>query len=508
MWRNSAFIAGLSPFSDVGYSITDYEVDYYTNYRTFMTYGNGGLYQVYAGAAYTLWNRLSIGVQGNYIFGNINKKASTTNSDDSFMDFASGDSLQVNNFSFKAGLQYEQPVSTRSYLTLGATYRMSTPFGGHRIHYLTNGSFSRTREEHLIKEDKLYLGEEIGAGLSFRNSDVWSAEVNYIRSDWSNSNFSNVQGFSNVGESVTFTSGVGQSIRAGFEITPNRNDIRYFLKRCTYRAGAYYDSSYVSFEDTLLVRFAADGIKNYIEKNFGEEALEAKMITNVITSAQKKIEGQNFDTRKSLLEYDDVLAKQRQIVYDKRDRIIEGKNIDDIMDDIFNTTGEFLAKKGVPADSNDQLVSGDQLVKVVEPRFLPVGTIKPNLYDDAPIDDIAPDLAIVIRARFDELLQEWDVEEEDKDRIKRSVVLHCIDQNWTKHIDSMARLREAIFLRSYANVNPLQDYVNEGYAMFRECLELASVDAVLKLMNVKVDPQPKEEPETVEAQPKGEGEEK
>lgn len=244
MWRNSAFIAGLSPFSDVGYSITDYEVDYYTNYRTFKTSGNGGLYQVYAGAAYTLWNRLSLGIQGSYIFGNINKKASTVNSDSSFMDFASGDSLQVNNFSLKAGLQYEQKLSTKSYLTLGATYRMSTPFGGHRIHYLTNGSFSRTREEHLIKEDKLYLGEEIGAGVSFRNSDVWSAEINYIRSDWSNSNFSNVKGFSNVGESVTFTSGIGQSIKAGFEITPNRNDIRYFFKRCTYRAGAYYDSSY------------------------------------------------------------------------------------------------------------------------------------------------------------------------------------------------------------------------------------------------------------------------
>ena len=102
---------------------------------------------------------------------------------------------------------------------------------------------------------------------------------------------------------------------------------------------------YVSFDDTLLVRFAADSIKTYIEKNFGDEALEAKMITNVIKSAQKKIEGQNFDTRKSLLEYDDVLAKQRQIVYDKRDRIIEGRNIDDIMDDIFKTTGEVLAKK-------------------------------------------------------------------------------------------------------------------------------------------------------------------
>ena len=268
---------------------------------------------------------------------------------------------------------------------------------------------------------------------------------------------------------------------------------------------------YVSFDDTLLVRFAADSIKQYIEKNFGDEALEAKMITNVITSAQKKIEGQNFDTRKSLLEYDDVLAKQRQIVYDKRDRIIEGRNIDDIMEDIFNTTGEFLAKKGVPADSNDQLVSGDLLVKQVEPRFLPVGTIKPNLYDDAPVEDIGPDLAVVIRARFDELLNEWDVDEEDKDRIKRSVVLHCIDQNWTKHIDSMARLREAIFLRSYANVNPLQDYVNEGYAMFRECLELASVDAVLNLVNIRPqrrvaepEPQPEAPAEEKPAEDKGE----
>ncbi len=255
---------------------------------------------------------------------------------------------------------------------------------------------------------------------------------------------------------------------------------------------------YVSFDDELLIRFAADSIRNYIEKNFGDEALEAKMITNVITSAQKKIEGQNFDTRKSLLEYDDVLAKQRQIVYDKRDRIIEGRPIDDIMEDIFKTTGEFLAKKGVPADSNDQLVSGDLLVKQVEPRFLPAGTIKPNLYDDAPVEDIGPDLAVIIRDRFDQLLKEWDVDEEDKDKIKRSVVLHCIDQNWTKHIDSMARLREAIFLRSYANVNPLQDYVNEGYAMFRECLELASVDAVLNLVNIRpqrrVEVQPEEQP--------------
>ena len=269
---------------------------------------------------------------------------------------------------------------------------------------------------------------------------------------------------------------------------------------------------YVSFDDTLLVRFAADNIRNYIEKNFGDEALEAKMVSNVITSAQKKIEGQNFDTRKSLLDYDDVLAKQRQIVYDKRDRIIEGKNIDDIIDEIFSTTGEFLAKKSLPVGSTDGIISGELLLKQVEPRFLEAGILRINQWDEAPVDECGADLGLVIQDRFTKCRAEWPVE--DPDKLVRAIVLHCIDQNWTKHIDAMARLREAIFLRSYANVNPLQDYVNEGYTMFRECLELASVDAVLNLVNIKPQPRVVEEPQEGEgkvvdeqkAEPKGENE--
>ena len=251
---------------------------------------------------------------------------------------------------------------------------------------------------------------------------------------------------------------------------------------------------YVSFDDTLLVRFAADNIRNFIEKNYGDEALEAKMITNVITSAQKRIEGTNFDTRKSLLDYDDVLAKQRQIVYDKRDRIIDGLNIDDIVDEIFATTGNFLANKAVPIGSQDQLVSGDMLIKEVEPRFLPNGSLKKSLYDESPVEDCGPDLGDVIYDYYLERRKSWP--EGSEDEIKRNVILHCIDSNWTKHIDAMSRLREGIHLRSYANVNPLQDYVNEGYRMFRECLEIASVDAVLNLVNIKVErKQPEPQPE-------------
>ena len=248
---------------------------------------------------------------------------------------------------------------------------------------------------------------------------------------------------------------------------------------------------YVSFDDTLLVRFAADKMRDFIEKNFGDEALEAKMVSNVITSAQKRIEGQNFDTRKSLLEYDDVLAKQRQIVYDKRDRIIEGKNIDDIVDDIFKTTGRFLANKAVPAGSQSRTISGEVLVKEVEPRFLPAGSINPSLYDEADADDTGEEIGEWIADYYAERKKEWPAE--IAGQIERSYILRCIDQNWTKHIDAMARLREGIFLRSYANVNPLQDYVNEGYSMFRECLDIASVDAVLNLVNVKIEPKPAEE---------------
>ena len=239
---------------------------------------------------------------------------------------------------------------------------------------------------------------------------------------------------------------------------------------------------YVSFDDTLLVRFAADKMRDYIEKNFGDEALESKIVSNAVTSAQKKIEGMNFDTRKSLLDYDDVLAKQRQIIYDKRDRIIEGRDIKDIIDDIFATTGMFLAKKSVPGDSNQQLISADLLIKQVEPRFLPEGSINKAAYEDDLVDNCGQDLGELILRRYQR--KRAKLPEELCDSIERDVILHCIDQNWTKHIDAMARLREGIHLRSYANVNPLQDYVNEGYDMFNECLELASVDAVLNLVNI------------------------
>lgn len=247
MWRNTAFMLGLTPLSDVGYKISYQEMDVYTQQRLFTSTGNGGTYQFFAAAAATLWDRLSLGAQFNYTFGNIAKQSSLSNGDASYRSMVAGDSLQINNMSAKFGVQYEIPLSVRSYLTVGATYKLSTPFYGRSVHYTELGSYDRRRETADLNSEGLRMGDELGIGLSYRLEDRLLLELDYTRSDWSRSKLDQVKGFSNVGD-VVFTQSVGQSFRLGGEFTPNRNDIRYFFRRCTYRAGAYYDQSYYTVD--------------------------------------------------------------------------------------------------------------------------------------------------------------------------------------------------------------------------------------------------------------------
>lgn len=251
MWNHTAFMVGLTPLSDVGYKIAYSELNpsnLTTGWQSFSSIGNGGMYQVFAAAGATLWNRLSLGAQANYSFGNINKNASMTYEDESSRSWASGDSLQVNNITAKLGLQYEQPLGHGSSLTLGATYKFSTKINGTHIHYEKKGvDTSNGRLIEYFGDKGLMMGDEIGVGLSFRKGDSFMVEFDYTRADWSRSGFDNVSGLSNAGD-VTFASSIGQSFRLGGEFTPNRNDIRYFFKRCTYRAGAYYEQSHYTVD--------------------------------------------------------------------------------------------------------------------------------------------------------------------------------------------------------------------------------------------------------------------
>ncbi|HQB97272.1 MAG TPA: preprotein translocase subunit SecA, partial [Bacilli bacterium] len=233
---------------------------------------------------------------------------------------------------------------------------------------------------------------------------------------------------------------------------------------------------YVSFDDLLMRRFSSDMMLKLVE-GMGNEALENKMFTNAITSAQKRIEGQNFDIRKSLLDYDDVLAKQRSIVYKKRDSIMYAGDIKDLVQEQFTLAGLYLAKKAVPETGKDTLVNGVMLKQIMEPNYLPEGSINPSAYDESPPEEIGEDLMLLMYRRYQLRRREWG--EELADRVEREITLRAIDRNWTRHIDTMAHLREGIHLRSYANTNPLQDYVNEGYKLFGEAMDVIAVETVL-----------------------------
>ena len=240
---------------------------------------------------------------------------------------------------------------------------------------------------------------------------------------------------------------------------------------------------YVSLDDELMVRFANDRLRKAFE-NYGDEAIESRMLSNAITGAQKRIEGQNFDVRKNLLDYDDVLSKQRQIMYAKRDQILFADDISDLLLEIFKDCGQALSKRAVLENSTNKSVNGAELVKLCVPKFIKEGVIKPELYDDADPVEVGEDLKDILLDTY--LQKKKDADKTEMERIERQISLRVIDRNWTKQIDDMTRFRESVGLRGYGQINPLQDYVNEGWAMFREMLEIISLEVVLNLLNVQI----------------------
>ena len=242
MWRRTAFRVGITPFSDMGYLMEYTDVDGISGKRTYTVSGNGSIYQFFAGAGITLWDRLSLGADYIFLFGNLNRESQVAFNDASYRSHILGDTLQVRASTVKFGVQYEQPLNRSVVLTAGATYRLKARMGGNAIYYSNIQEVPKETKD-LKADENVSFGDELGVGLSLRKGDDWSLELDYTRSNWSGSGFDAVRGFRNNG-TYPFTAATAQSIRGGFEFTPNRNDIRYFLKRCTYRGGLWADQSY------------------------------------------------------------------------------------------------------------------------------------------------------------------------------------------------------------------------------------------------------------------------
>ena len=244
-----------------------------------------------------------------------------------------------------------------------------------------------------------------------------------------------------------------------------------------------YSRFFVSIDDDLMRRFASDFVRKAFAK-YGDEEIKSPTLTKAITSAQKRVEGMNFDTRKSLLDYDDVLRKQREIMYKQRDEILFTESISNNIPRYFENCARSLIKDSLKVIDQENVVDTDKLMEMIEPQFLPEGTINKEVFEDIAQDEGIELLGEVLLNNYEKKKLSWN--EEEVNYVEKAVALQMVDRNWTKHIDTMAKLREAIYLRSYANTNPLQAYTNEGYEKFEKMIETIGVDIVKMLLHVQI----------------------
>jgi hypothetical protein len=255
IYRSSAFKVGITPYSDMGYDFssveTNPEIIGNTGNITYDSNGSGSVYQAFFGAGVTFWKRLSVGADMIYYFGNLDKITNMDYSDASYRSLNSGSELTVRGLTGKFGLQYEQKLGGNVSMVIGATYKLGTNMKGYSTNYryANQSSVTDTLKYNVdtLAKTGVRFANEIGVGIAFKGGDKWSAEFDYIRSDWRGTGLDKAAGFAVSGQSV-FTSAVSQSFRAGFEIVPNRNDIRYYMKTCSYRVGVYYDQAYYKMD--------------------------------------------------------------------------------------------------------------------------------------------------------------------------------------------------------------------------------------------------------------------
>ncbi len=265
-----------------------------------------------------------------------------------------------------------------------------------------------------------------------------------------------------------------------------------------------YSRFFVSLDDELMQRFGSDNLQRLFGK-MGDEPLESSMVTKAITTAQKKVEGQNFDTRKNLLDFDDVLRQQREIMYKQRDTILFSDSIFDSIQKYFERAAEGLVSESIVEIDQEKVVDETKLIKLVEPKYLAPGTINPTDFHQIPADEATDFLATIMYKIYLKKRKGWS--DDVANYVEKTVTLQQVDKNWTKHIDTMSKLRESIYLRSYANSNPLQAYTNEGYDLFNKMALTISDEVVNNLLHVQVRVTPQPQQPAPEAQPATDAEE-
>ena len=270
-------------------------------------------------------------------------------------------------------------------------------------------------------------------------------------------------------------------------IGTERHESRRIDNQLRGRSGRQGDPGFsqfcVSFEDDLMIRFGTDRAKAMLQRvGFsGDASIRNRMLSSSIESAQKRVEGNNFDIRKTLLEYDNVINEQRGIIYKMRNDILDNESIHQTILEMIENYVNDQIDSHIPENDfnrNDLSEMIEQLNDIIKDK------IEIDEIANRDIDDIADYLTKRIISEYEEKIKS--IPEEVTNEFEKAITLRVIDTYWMEHINTMSHLKEGIFLRSYAQNDPLREYKTEGYELFEKLLEKIDAQATIYLLKAEV----------------------
>ena len=277
-----------------------------------------------------------------------------------------------------------------------------------------------------------------------------------------------------------------------FIIGTERHDSRRIDNQLRGRAGRQGDPGetrfYISLEDDLMRLFGGERVQAAMERMKIDEdmPIESKMLTRSIQQAQTTVESRNFQARKSVLEYDDVMNKQREIIYGQRRQVLEGMDVKDVIMNMMNTSITHLVQNAFSGVHHLDMTSCQELLRQVEGLYFPKYAVR---FSQEQLD--AMDAQAVTDA-FTQAAAAYYQQKEDEftppvmREVERVVLLRVVDEYWMEHIDAMSDLRQGIRLRAYAQTDPIIAYKKESLEMFEEMIAAIQDETVRRLYSVRL----------------------
>lgn len=243
---------------------------------------------------------------------------------------------------------------------------------------------------------------------------------------------------------------------------------------------------YLSMEDELMRRFGSDNMKNMMTRLGMDDSqpIQSKMVSRAVESAQKRVEGNNFDSRKQLLQYDDVLRQQREIIYSQRNEVLTSENLRSIVENMIKSSLERNIQAHTPDNADRESWDLQAIVDYVSGNLLNEGEVEVSDLRGKEGDEIVEFIFAKVLQSYNE--KEEKLSPEQMREFEKVIVLRAVDSKWIDHIDQMDQLRQGIHLRAYGQIDPLREYQSEGFAMFEAMVIAIEEDVAKYIMKAEI----------------------